>query len=228
MHPHPESCNSLGQNCHPSLDHPRAISEIVYSCLMTLVLCSSYCIRPNMSAPCASRSRVVIRKLIISLWMLVFPEVVVAWAFRQWYQARKLAKRYEGMCQTMIGCYCLVNHVPFNFFASTRMDNCARSFRSHGWIYALSIGEASPSALPIEIQQALAFWVHRISVYHQSRDQEKGERSSTTRSNHLSPVIVVHSPMHGSWNSRTHGHSNRNDDTCPYNHVCLTPSSVVA
>jgi len=54
-----------------------------------------------MSPPCASRSQVVIRKLTISLWMLMFPEVVVAWAFRQWYQARNFAKRHEGMCQSI-------------------------------------------------------------------------------------------------------------------------------
>jgi hypothetical protein len=35
--------------------------------------------------------------------MLMFPELVVAWAFRQWYQARNFAKQYEGMYQITIG-----------------------------------------------------------------------------------------------------------------------------
>jgi hypothetical protein len=56
---------------------------------------------------------VVIRKLTISLWMLMFPEVVVAWAFRQWYQARNFAKRYEGRCQSMTAWYYLVDQSPF-------------------------------------------------------------------------------------------------------------------
>jgi hypothetical protein len=74
----------------------RSVHEIIYSCVVTLILCASYCIRPNLSAPNAPTFLVFLRKLNVTFWAVISPELVIFWAYKQWYYARSFAKTYQG------------------------------------------------------------------------------------------------------------------------------------
>ena len=76
----------------------RTTSEIFCGCIITIILCSSYCIRPNLSYPNASNIRVLRRKLHVTFWMVLCPELIIIWAFKQWRQANTFASKYTGMC----------------------------------------------------------------------------------------------------------------------------------
>ena len=76
----------------------RTTSEILYGCIITIILCSSYCIRPNLSYPNASNIKVLRRKLNVTFWMVLCPELIIIWAFKQWRQANTFASKYIGMC----------------------------------------------------------------------------------------------------------------------------------
>ncbi|KAF9527732.1 hypothetical protein CPB83DRAFT_767892 [Crepidotus variabilis] len=74
----------------------RTISQIVYSCLITLILCMSYCIRPNMSRRNASSWTFLKRKINIAFWLIISPELIISWALNQWYEGNKFAKKYSA------------------------------------------------------------------------------------------------------------------------------------
>jgi len=74
----------------------RSTSEIFFGCIITIILCSSYCIRPNLSYPNASNIRVLCRKLNVSFWMCLCPELIIIWALKQWRQASMFASKYSG------------------------------------------------------------------------------------------------------------------------------------
>jgi len=74
----------------------RTTSEILFGCIITIFLCSSYCIRPNISSPNASNIRVLGRKLNVSFWMILCPELIIIWALKQWREANTFASKYSG------------------------------------------------------------------------------------------------------------------------------------
>jgi hypothetical protein len=84
-------------------EQPRTVIEIVYGCLITLILCVSYCIRPNISSPDSSSLLVMIRKLRIILWVVIAPELIVSWAVNQWVEGNKVAKQYAGNYPSVLG-----------------------------------------------------------------------------------------------------------------------------
>jgi len=82
----------------------RSVHEITYSCIVTIILCASYCIRPNLSAPNASTFLIFLRKLNVAFWAIISPELVIFWAYRQWYFARGFAMKYKGSQSITITC----------------------------------------------------------------------------------------------------------------------------
>ena len=74
----------------------RSIWDILWSCLATIFACSWVSIHPNIPAPNESSWRVFFRRLELMFWAVVGPEMVIAWAFRQWSSARHLEKLYKG------------------------------------------------------------------------------------------------------------------------------------
>jgi hypothetical protein len=81
--------------CICPADH-RSIWDILWSCLATLFACSWISVHPNIPAPKESSWRIFIRRLELMFWAIVGPEMVIAWAFRQWSSARHLEKLYKG------------------------------------------------------------------------------------------------------------------------------------
>ena len=80
----------------------RSIWDILWSCLATIFVCSWVSIHPNIPAPNESQWRVFLRRLELMFWAVVGPEMVIAWAFRQWSSARRLEKLYKGGLSSLI------------------------------------------------------------------------------------------------------------------------------
>ena len=95
---------------HPSSDtsfYPREIDankftqrstwNIICSCFATLFVCSWVAIHPNIPPRSESSIRRFLRHLMIMAYMLFIPEAVIYWAARQWWAARNIAKKHQGM-----------------------------------------------------------------------------------------------------------------------------------
>ena len=94
----------------------RTTEEIIYSCLAVIFACTWVAIHPNVPRLfvkgeykneteefyeiCDSFSIhpavVTLLDVLFMLLALLFPELVVLWAMRQWVAARKLAGKYQG------------------------------------------------------------------------------------------------------------------------------------
>ena len=76
--------------------HQRSITDILWSCFATLFACTWLSVHPNMPGPDEGRLKVALRRLETMLWALICPELIIAWAFRQWLAARWLRDIYGG------------------------------------------------------------------------------------------------------------------------------------
>ena len=74
----------------------RSIWDIIWSCLATIFACLWISIHPNIPFPNEAGWKVFLRRLEIMFWALLGPELVIVWAFRQWFGARELEKLYKG------------------------------------------------------------------------------------------------------------------------------------
>ena len=93
---------TLGTSFYPREIDPNRFAQrskwdIIWSCFATLFACSWIAIHPNIPAQSDSFIRRFLIRLMIMAYMLVIPEAVIYWAARQWWAARNIAKRHEGV-----------------------------------------------------------------------------------------------------------------------------------
>ena len=74
----------------------RSLWDILWSCLATIFACSWVSVHPNIPASNESWWRISLRRLELMFWAVVSPEMIISWAFRQWFGARDLEKLYKG------------------------------------------------------------------------------------------------------------------------------------
>ena len=74
----------------------RSLWDILWSCLATIFACSWVSIHPNIPSPNESSWRTFLRRLELMFWAVIAPEMLIAWAFRQWSGACHLEKFYKG------------------------------------------------------------------------------------------------------------------------------------
>ena len=74
----------------------RSIPDILWSCFATLFACSWLSVHPNMPGPDEGFWKIARGRLEIMFWSLICPEMIIAWAYRQWVAARLLRDRYGG------------------------------------------------------------------------------------------------------------------------------------
>ncbi|KIK52157.1 hypothetical protein GYMLUDRAFT_265520 [Collybiopsis luxurians FD-317 M1] len=89
----PSSCKDI-DNC-------RTLLQIVWSCVSVLIACTWVSVHPNVPGPDEGSWKIFQRKIGLMLIALIAPELLVLWAARQWFAARKLSKRYEDQGWTM-------------------------------------------------------------------------------------------------------------------------------
>ena len=80
----------------------RTIWDILWSCLATIFACSWVSVHPNIPGPNESSWRVLLRRLELMFWAIVGPEMVIAWALRQWLGACNLENLYKGGLSSLI------------------------------------------------------------------------------------------------------------------------------
>ena len=76
----------------------RTILNIVWSCLLTVVICAWTSVHPNV--PPQHQGRVFWRRIGVMFWTVIAPELILAWAVRQWFAAREIRdiyNRYRGV-----------------------------------------------------------------------------------------------------------------------------------
>ncbi|KAG1729769.1 hypothetical protein EDB19DRAFT_1913199 [Suillus lakei] len=73
----------------------RTLWNIVTSCIITLFACIYSAIHPNIPSPQDSPVLILWRRLGIMIMALIFPELIIAWAMRQWFSARQVTKEFK-------------------------------------------------------------------------------------------------------------------------------------
>ncbi|KIK51383.1 hypothetical protein GYMLUDRAFT_394703 [Collybiopsis luxurians FD-317 M1] len=86
------SCNDIN-NC-------RTLLQIIWSCVSVLIACTWASVHPNVPAPDEGSKKVFRRKIGLMIMALIAPEMLVLWAARQWFAAKKLSKGYKGWTRT--------------------------------------------------------------------------------------------------------------------------------
>ncbi|KAG2036380.1 hypothetical protein BDR03DRAFT_921546 [Suillus americanus] len=81
----------------PSSLTTRSIWTIVSSSVHTLFACTYSAIHPNILSPKDSPHRILLRQFGIIIMALIAPELIVAWAMRQWFSAHCLTIQFEKL-----------------------------------------------------------------------------------------------------------------------------------
>ncbi|KAI9450282.1 hypothetical protein F5148DRAFT_960239, partial [Russula earlei] len=81
-----------------SCDDPqgcRSLWHIIWSCAVTLFLCTWVSVHPNIPSPDETWLQVTMRRLGLMLAALLIPEAMIALALRQRLAADELAEKYK-------------------------------------------------------------------------------------------------------------------------------------
>jgi hypothetical protein len=71
----------------------RTLFGIIWSCLSTIIICAWTAVHPNVPPP--NRWRARWNRLKTMFWMIIAPELVLAWAVRQFFAAREIRDEYN-------------------------------------------------------------------------------------------------------------------------------------
>ncbi|KAF9466843.1 hypothetical protein BDZ94DRAFT_1186357 [Collybia nuda] len=74
----------------------RNVWNIVWSCLVTISACVWIAVHPNIPASTDTQLVVAVRRAGLMMCALIAPEVIILWAMRQWYSARKIAQKHTS------------------------------------------------------------------------------------------------------------------------------------
>jgi hypothetical protein len=72
----------------------RTLFGIIWSCLSTIIICAWTAVHPNVPPP--NRWRARWKRFKTMFWMIIAPELVLAWAVRQFFAAREIRDEYNG------------------------------------------------------------------------------------------------------------------------------------
>jgi len=82
------------QQLPPCLEQ-RKLFNIIWNCVSTMILCAWVSVHPNV--PPSGYWRELIRQLETMVWTIIAPELILAWAVRQWFAARKIRDTVNGI-----------------------------------------------------------------------------------------------------------------------------------
>ncbi|KAI9453892.1 hypothetical protein F5148DRAFT_985395, partial [Russula earlei] len=75
----------------------RLLWDHLWSCAVTILLCTWVSVHPNIPSPYESQARVAVRRVGLMLAALFVPEAMIGWALRQRLAAVELAKNHKGL-----------------------------------------------------------------------------------------------------------------------------------
>ncbi|KIK64966.1 hypothetical protein GYMLUDRAFT_194753, partial [Collybiopsis luxurians FD-317 M1] len=82
------------------INNCRTLFEIVWSCIGVLIACTWISVHPNVPGLNESSWKVLRRKIRLMIIAVLAPELLVLWAARQWFAARKLSRHYKAWTKT--------------------------------------------------------------------------------------------------------------------------------
>ena len=96
VHPSVPGETLLGENLTlaSSKSQQRTLFNITYSCLLTVVICAWTSVHPNV--PPQNRGQALFWRLKMMFWTVVAPELILAWAVRQWFAAREAKDAFNN------------------------------------------------------------------------------------------------------------------------------------
>lgn len=80
--------------CPPS-NNTRTLWDIIWSCGITLFACAWTAIHPNIPGMEEKTRYIFFRRICIMTMVLIAPELIIAWASRQFFSAIAIAKRFN-------------------------------------------------------------------------------------------------------------------------------------
>ena len=72
----------------------RTLAGIVWSCVSTIIICAWTSVHPNVPPPNPWKARW--NRLRLMFWMIIAPELVLAWAVRQFFAAKEIRDEYNN------------------------------------------------------------------------------------------------------------------------------------
>jgi hypothetical protein len=81
----------------------RTLWDIIWSCAATLFACTWTAIHPNIPGVEERKLAIASRRLLIMVMALIAPELIIAWAARQFFSARKAAKDFNDTFDAQLG-----------------------------------------------------------------------------------------------------------------------------
>ena len=78
-----------------SCSNTRTLSDIIWSCVVTLFACTWTAIHPNIPGVDEGKVAIISRRLFIMGMALIAPELIITWAAQQFFSARKTAKDFN-------------------------------------------------------------------------------------------------------------------------------------
>ena len=81
------------QDLKSPLELKRTLFGVIWSCISTIIVCAWTSVHPNVPPP--NRWKALWNRLRLMFWMIVAPELVLAWAVRQSFAAREIRDTYN-------------------------------------------------------------------------------------------------------------------------------------
>jgi hypothetical protein len=72
------------------------LTSTLTSCLFTILLSLWVSVHPNAPSPRDTAKKRIWRRIELVLWALLVPELMLCWAVRQYFGAKRLKERYQG------------------------------------------------------------------------------------------------------------------------------------
>ena len=85
----PPACTRIGLG-------QRSITNVLWSCFATIFACTWLSVHPNIPGPDEGPWKIALRRFELMFWSLIWPEMIIYWAFKQWLAARSLRDEYGG------------------------------------------------------------------------------------------------------------------------------------
>ncbi|KAF7369948.1 hypothetical protein MSAN_00624600 [Mycena sanguinolenta] len=92
--PRPLDARATTDSCK-DIDNCRTLFSVVWGCLATIFACTWVSVHPNVPPPDQSWLQLFWRRLKMMLIAMIAPEIMVGFAARQYFAARRLLKRFE-------------------------------------------------------------------------------------------------------------------------------------
>lgn len=87
------ACHVLAVNDSTARLPSRTLFGVAWSCVLTVFICAWSSVHPNV--PPRGRTGGLLARVKLMFWTIVAPELVLAWAVRQWFAAREIRNIYN-------------------------------------------------------------------------------------------------------------------------------------